>query len=100
MSRADFGERPRVELVGSRDRNPTRSERPQRGGTAAALQQRTLTQDRSGTDLGNPVAVDLHVENSVQQQEDRVTGCALLDQGLAGTEKLGPGPCATSHDLQ
>ena len=100
MRRTDFRERPRVELVGSRDRNPAGGERPQRGGTASALQQRTLAQDRSGTDFSNSLTVDLDVQNSVQQQEDRVAGCALLDQGLAGAETFGPGPRAASHDLQ
>ena len=58
----------------------------QRRRAPALVQQRQLPQDRSRTDLGHWLAVDLHLEHAVEQQEQLVTLLVLLDQGPAGLE--------------
>lgn len=62
---------------------PGTGHRPQRGRAAAVVQQRHLAQNRAGADLGHRLAVDLHLQYAVEEQEQFLPGLALLDQGPA-----------------
>jgi hypothetical protein len=51
----------------------------QRRHAPALVQQRHLAQDRARADLGHRLAVDLHLEHSIEQQEQLLALLALLD---------------------
>ena len=80
MGRADFGENPRVEFVSGSDGYSTAGERPQGRRPAPSFQLRPFPQDRSGPDLSDTLPVNLHLQDAVQQKEDRIAELALLDQ--------------------
>jgi hypothetical protein len=68
-----------VDVVLGDHRDPAWGHRPQRRHPPALTQQRHLAQDRARTDLGHRLAVDLHLEHAVEQQEQLVTALILLD---------------------
>lgn len=66
---------------------PGRGHGPQRGRAPTVLQQRHLPR----ADLGDRLAVDLHLEHAVEQQEQLLALLALPDQGAAGWSRRNRG---------
>jgi hypothetical protein len=48
----------------------------------ASVEEGAFAHDSAGSDLGDPFTVYLDVQDAVKQQEDCVTGGALLDEGF------------------
>src|SRR6476619_6088887 len=74
---------PSADLVRADHGHTGRANSPQRRGAAAVAEHGTLAEDRARADLGHDLAVDLDVEDAVQQYEQLAAGIALLDQRLA-----------------
>src|SRR6185436_20794952 len=98
MRRGELRERRLVDRVRGDDRNTDRRLGPDRRRTLAALEQRALAEQRTGPDLGHPVAVDLDVDDPVEEQEELVTRLAFLHQRLALFELAPFELLALAHD--
>src|SRR6266566_321572 len=71
---------------------------PDRCRPLAALEQRTLAQQRAGADLGDLVAVDLDVDDTVEEQEELVSLRSLGHERLSLLEVASLELLALAHD--
>ena len=82
VRRREGGDLTRVECAG-RDRDGADVGRgPQRRAPHPALDRRPLSDDRAGPDLGDDIAVHLHVQHPVEDQEHVRARLVLLDERL------------------
>src|SRR5512133_2439834 len=98
MRGGELRERRLVDRVRRHDGDPNRRRRPDGCRALAALEQRALAEQGTGADLGHPVAVDLDVDNAVEQQEQLPTLLALGHQRLALLEVAPLELLALTHD--
>src|SRR3954462_2421068 len=97
-TRRELLERRLVDAVRGHDDRPHRRRRVHRRLALAALQECHLAQQRARTELGDLLAVNLDVDDAVQDQEQLATLVALLDQLLTGVERPPLELRATAHD--
>jgi hypothetical protein len=95
---ADVGEDRRIQVVRGSDSDSAGGDGAQCRRSLASLQEGAFAHDRAGSDLSDPFTVYLDVQDAVEQQEDCVTGGALLDEGFSRLKPLHPRPLTTSHD--
>src|SRR6266516_2298492 len=98
MRGGELRERRLVDRVRRHDGDPNRRRRPDGCRALAALEQRALAEQGTGADLGHPVAVDLDVDNAVEQQKQLPTLLALGHQRLALLEVAPLDHLALTHD--
>ena len=79
-----------VDAVLWQDRDPTWGHGPQGRHALSLVQQGHLAHDRPRANLGHRLAVDLHPQDAVEQQEQLIALFALLDQGPARLEAAEP----------
>src|SRR5207237_3939676 len=72
-----------VDVFGSGDRDRALRERAQRGGPAAAFQERALAEDRPGAELREDVPIHVDLQDTVEQQVELVAFLPLLGKNLA-----------------
>src|SRR2546421_2742705 len=87
-----------VDRVARHHGDANRCRCPNRCGALAALEQRTLAQQRAGADLGDLVAVDLDVDDTVEEQEELVALRALGYERLSLLEVASLELLALAHD--
>src|SRR6266568_1247150 len=71
---------------------------PNRRSSLAALEERALAQQRAGADLGHLVAVDLDIDDTVEEQEELVALRALGHKRLSLLEVASLELLALAHD--
>src|SRR5213592_4272461 len=98
MRGGELRERRLVDRVRRHDGHPNRRRCPDGRRALAALEQRALAEQGTGADLGHPVAVDLDVDNAVEQQEELPALLALGHQRLALLEVAPLELLALTHD--
>src|SRR5919109_2913061 len=90
LSRGDRRQLSLVELAPRDHDDPAAGRRSQRRSPHPTLERGPDAEDCAGPDLGDDVAVDLHVEHPVENEVKLAAGLVLLDERLA-LFQLAPG---------
>src|SRR2546423_7198081 len=98
VRRREFRQRGLIDLVRRDHGNAQRRRRQQGRRPLAALEQRPLAKQRAGADLGDHVAVDLDVNDAVQEQEELAALVALLHKRIALLDLAARELLALAHD--
>src|SRR5205085_1147616 len=83
VDRRDLGEMRPADRVRADHRDARRADRAKGRRTTPVSERRTLAEDCAGANLRDDLAVDLDVENPVQEDEEIATALSLLDERLA-----------------
>src|SRR5947209_1982750 len=98
VARGQFSERVGRNLVRVGDGDPSGGQRAQGRGPGSAFEQGPFAQDGARSNLGQDFSVDVHREDTVEQQEQFVASLTLLDKSLAALEVPDLGFGAATHD--
>src|SRR5436190_17863646 len=98
MRGGELRQRGLVDRVGWHDGHANRRLRPDRRRPLAAFEQRTLAEQGAGADLSHGVAVDLDIDDAVEEQEELPAFLALLDQRIALLEVAALELLVFAHD--